>query len=226
MSQENYQFQTTLPTTRLTATSPFNSAFFAARCRRANLPDRHTQLGATAGRAVSPVEWLNALGMVRTCCGDLRGGKIILLAGPRGTGKTQIAVDVAAGIICEDMPKMEPREPYYIKAMDFFRQIRETFRDDSTLSEVQILMRFIKPCLLIIDEAHERGNTDFESRTLANIIDRRYDEIKNTILITNQSRGEFAKTIGPSVISRMHETGLVVECNWASFRAINSGGTV
>jgi DNA replication protein DnaC len=69
-----------------------------------------------------------------------------------------------------------------------------------------------------IDEAHERGSTDWENRTLTNIIDHRYDAMRCTLLLSNQSKEQFAESVGPSVTSRILETGEAIICNWPSFR--------
>ena len=38
------------------------------------------------------------------------------------------------------------------------------------------------------------------------------------IIIANLRREELVKSLGTSIISRMHEGGEVIECNWPSFR--------
>lgn len=55
--------------------------------------------------------------------------------------------------------------------------------------------------LLVIDECHQRGETAFEQNTLTNLLDRRYDARKCTILIANQSKAEFSESMGDSVVS-------------------------
>jgi len=53
---------------------------------------------------------------------------------------------------------------------------------------------------------------------LFELLNRRYNDLKDTILIANKSKAEFQDYIGPSLASRMNETGGIVECNWPSFR--------
>ncbi len=155
---------------------------------------------------------------------QIGSGFIFVLCGPRGSGKTQIATSLA----CEEMDRMTPlwktyREdhwPMYTTARNVFTEIRATYDPDSELNEVQILKRFSEPHLLILDEAQERGNTEWEDKTLTDIIDRRYGLQHDTIIISNLTRGELPKAFGPSIISRLHECGDVIECNWPSFREV------
>ena len=70
----------------------------------------------------------------------------------------------------------------------------------------------------MIDEVHERAVTQAENATLINIIDRRYDARRCTVLIANQDKSEFAAAMGPSIVSRIHETGEALECDWPNFR--------
>jgi DNA replication protein DnaC len=71
---------------------------------------------------------------------------------------------------------------------------------------------------LIIDEAQVRGETKFEDDLLTTLIDKRYDGVRATMLITNLGRKEFAATLSPSIISRIEQIGCGIECNWQSYR--------
>ena len=144
---------------------------------------------------------------------------IVALLGPRGTGKTQMAVSLAvASILADGTRRFTAR---YIRAADLFRQIRAAMRGDG---EDKLVREVSGSGLLIIDEAHERSGTEFEDRTLVNILDARYGGLRPTILISNQMRDAFSDSMGPSVCSRMCECGSVVECCWPSFRVQRTGG--
>jgi DNA replication protein DnaC len=150
-------------------------------------------------------------------------GSLFALWGPRGTGKTQLAVMAAMEFPLPILPQ-ENRLPRYVKASDIFREIRGTFKRESTATEKDVVASFITPLLLIIDEAQERGESDFENITLTHIIDKRYDAMLHTIIISNLRREELGKSLGASIVSRIHETGQDIECNWPSFREKRQGG--
>lgn len=138
-------------------------------------------------------------------------GFLSVAMGPRGTGKTQLAVC----LIRETC--MRGGVGAYTKALDVFIALREAFRKEG-VTEAAIIKRFVQPNLLVIDAMEERGETPFEDRMLNHIIDKRYDAMRDTLLITNQVAEEFKKSAGASIVSRIMETGSKIECNWGSFR--------
>lgn len=170
------------------------------------IPKRH----ADKIRVCQPQEarWGQVFSTVESRIGS---GFIVAFLGRRGTGKTQLAATLIMSA-CHRL--IECR---YVKAMDFFREFRATFREDGE-REYSVVKRYSSYGLLVIDEAHERGHTDFESRTLANIIDHRYDQLRDTILISNESLKAFQSSVGPSISSRLNEVGEVFECDWESYR--------
>lgn len=137
-------------------------------------------------------------------------GAIVVLAGNRGTGKTQIACEVIK-TVCANGKKAE-----YVKAMALFLAIRETYGGKG--SEAQAITRYVAPVLLVIDEFQERTESAFEDRVLTHIIDRRYDALKDTIIVTNLTPVDFANKAGASIMDRIRETGTIIECAWESFR--------
>ena len=144
---------------------------------------------------------------------QLGTGSINVLTGRRGTGKTQLAANAAhhaarAGAVL------------YTKAMQLFLDVRRAYQLDG-VCEADVVSKYIVPRLLIIDEAHERGDTAWEDRVLAHIVDRRYDAMCDTLLICNMKREAIIESLGPSIASRIQECGAIIECNWESFRKIN-----
>jgi DNA replication protein DnaC len=173
------------------------------RLQRAQIPERHSQQLLR----VAP-EWTAASDGIQAGLGS---GMLIALLGIRGAGKTQLAVEAIRQTVNQG------GSGRYVKAMDLLIRFREAFRKDGP-AERQVLEEFAYPDLLVIDALEERGQTEFEDRMIAHLIDLRYDACLDTILISNQTREAFAESVGKSAISRIHETGRVIECNWASFR--------
>lgn len=140
-------------------------------------------------------------------------GFLVALIGGRGSGKTQMAV----ALIRDRVHARPPVVAQYVRAMDVFLTIREAYRSDGP-SERDQINRFVRPGLLVIDEAHVRGETAWEDRMLTHLIDLRYGAGVDTLLVSNETHAEFKASIGPSIYSRLIETGGVIECNWESFR--------
>lgn len=141
----------------------------------------------------------------------------MLAVGPRGTGKTQFAVQACAVSINAQWPDKKDL-PRYTHAMDLFLRIREAFRSDSSMSEREALKMYTSPKLLVIDEIQERGQTAWEDRMLTYVVDARYAAMKDTILIGNVLGTKLAETIGDSIYSRATECGGLIEFTGPSHR--------
>jgi hypothetical protein len=166
---------------------------------------RARQAGFPVASTCEP--WNKLLHQLRKRIGS---GFLAALIGNRGTGKSQLAVE------CIRFTVGKEKTAVYTTAMDIFIDLRDTFKLQE--SERSVLLRFQRPALLVIDEAQERGETAWEDRMLTALIDYRYSQKRDTILISNLKRDEFEKSMGASVISRMVEVGGIIECSWPSFR--------
>jgi DNA replication protein DnaC len=154
-------------------------------------------------------------------------GALIVIYGGHGRGKTQLCMEVARRLPDRFFPGKregrftmppEHRPMIYRKAMEFFNDIRSTYGSKSKETERDVISRYANAALVVIDEAHQRGEKDFEDRQLTLMIDKRYDAMLPTILVTNLTREDFYATLSPAVKSRMIETAEGIEANWASFR--------
>jgi len=188
-----------------------SSAWTGSRC-----PSRHrSMLGTQTG-----VEWQAACAKVTR---GLYQGSLFVLTGPRGTGKTQMAVAAVNEIIErsvheDDAPRCPAR---YCEVRDFFLHLRETHRKSSKRSERDVMREFTVPQLVIFDEISIRGESKWEDDAFFSVINKRYAAMRDTILIGNfASTSELLANIGASIASRLQETGGVIECNWPSFRAL------
>lgn len=138
---------------------------------------------------------------------------MVALIGGRGTGKTQIAVECIRKVA-----RVLAKPCLYVRAAEIFFALRDCYRKDSTRREADVIDQYITPWLLVVDELHERSGSDSECRLLTLLLDKRYAGCKPTILIANDTPESFKANVGDSVWDRLHETGKVKVCNWASFR--------
>jgi DNA replication protein DnaC len=144
-------------------------------------------------------------------------GYLVALLGMRGTGKTEMATSIIRRC-CREMMTCR-----YVKALDLFKIFRGAYtpvaRGSAGVDEKDVIDTWTAYDLLVIDEVHQRGESDWENNTLVNLIDRRYDACGCTLLIANYAtRGEFSQAIGPSVASRINQVGEAILCEWPSFR--------
>lgn len=135
-------------------------------------------------------------------------GAIIILLGDRWTGKTVMAT-WWAGMLGTGL---------YTKAFDIFASLRRTFRDDSKVKEHEVLARYRDAAFLVIDEAQERKESDWEQTILTTLIDKRYDALKPTVIIANLKPDAIDACLGASIISRCERTGGgIIEANWPPY---------
>ena len=185
-----------------------------------DFPDRHKRDLTLYGD-----EWRAAY---KKALGIAESGGIVVAYGKRGTGKTQIAYEIARNGVFQNphLPKklwhMEHvplfRPAIYSKAMDIFIDMKNGFSRPKEPSEKDVISKLIEAIFLVIDEAHVRGETKYEDDKLTHIIDKRYDAMRPTMLITNLEKHEFAAQLSPSILSRISEIGGGIECNWQSYR--------
>ncbi len=178
-------------------------AVTAALRQARNIPQLHFDSTQTINvRDKSP--WAMTLAKVEQSVGS---GFLTALVGSRGSGKTQIA----ANLLC-----LHPG--WFCSAMDFFIEIKSSFRRDSEFSEGNVIQKYLAFPLLVIDEVQERSESAWEDRLLTHLLNKRYGAKCDTLLISNQTPSDFTASIGHSIASRMSETGGIIECNWRSYR--------
>lgn len=159
-------------------------------------PDRNNAWGETVAKLIP----------------KLGNGCLLGLIGTRGNGKTQMAVELMSAVT------QELRTAYFTSAVGFFMAVKTTYKKDAVVSEEAVLREHVKPSLLVIDEIGKRAENDWENNLLFELVNRRYNALKDTLLIDNRSKAEFIETIGPSLASRMNDGGGIIECNWETFR--------
>lgn len=167
------------------------------------------QLGT---KAQASGEWGRTLDGLR---GKLGSGMFAVLAGKHGSGKTQLGVELMRHQI--DTLR---RSAVFLSATEFFMQVKATYRPDAQMSEEDVLSRYAKPALLVVDEIEKRGASEWENNLLYHLFNRRYNAIKDTLLISNLSEAELCEHLGPALVSRLNETGGVIDCNWPSRREV------
>jgi len=150
--------------------------------------------------------------MFASVVSKLGSGFLIALTGTHGPGKTKMGVELMKAST-ENL-----RSAKYMTATEFFIAIKTTYRKDSEESEESVLEAHARPRLLVIDEIGKRSENEWEDRLLFELVDRRYRDMTDTLLISNADKAEFTKSIGASLASRMNETGGIIECKWESFR--------
>jgi DNA replication protein DnaC len=145
---------------------------------------------------------------------NAKTGAGLIFAGMPGTGKSHLAACVLKAVMADGGVAR------YVTCMDMIRAVRDTWRRDSERSERELLRVLgTEVSLLAIDEVGAQYGTDGEAQILFDVLDRRYREMRPTILLTNQDKRGFAAVVGERVMDRLRETSRWVPFDWASYRA-------
>lgn len=140
-------------------------------------------------------------------------GRWLVFSGMPGAGKSHLAIAILQAL----MPAHVGR---YMTCMELIQTIRATWRRDSEHSETKVLEYLTELPLLVIDEIGVQYGTESEQHHLFEVLDRRYREMKPTILLTNQDKEGFRAFVGDRVYDRMTECARWVPFAWPSYRPI------
>ena len=140
----------------------------------------------------------------------------VLLLGPRGVGKTQLAIELSLQAARKGLTRFPGSQMYRVLA-ELFRDEKRTF-GASEGQRVTPIDRASDVGLLVLDEIQERFESAWEDRELTMLFDRRYRDMRRTILLANLTVVDAPKRLPASMWSRIVECGVVIECNWPSFR--------
>lgn len=136
----------------------------------------------------------------------------LILIGKPGTGKSHLC----CGIILELYRSHRVRR---VDLPDLIREIRATWHKDSPHSEEQVLDFYGDLDLLIIEEVGTGAGTDDERARIFQVVNRRYEAMLPTVVVSNLDMESLKKEIGDRVIDRLREgeRSLVV-FDWQSHR--------
>ena len=138
-------------------------------------------------------------------------GKGLVLAGGPGAGKTHLTSAVQQFL-------MPAASSLYVTALGVIRAVRNTWRKDSERSETEVLAMLGSVQLLVLDEVGVQYGTDGEQTILFDVIDKRYRDMRPTIVLTNQGKRGLKEFIGERSFDRIAETATWVPLDWPSYR--------
>lgn len=147
----------------------------------------------------------------------VEGDALLVLLGPRGTGKTQAAVELSLYLDLH-LKGIDPSyitTHYYSPLGELLNKEKASWSDKGMESP----LKRAKTCgLLVLDEIQESTASDWERQTLTLLVDDRYRNMKRTMLIGNLSQKGLSDFLSDSVRSRIKETGSIVEMAGKRYR--------
>lgn len=143
-----------------------------------------------------------------------KDGAGLFLIGPPGTGKDHLMIAVLKAASVADLKVL------WTDGMELFAGARDNI--DANRTEAAWLSRYTAPDVLAIsDPVPPLGEVKegFQLATLFSIIDRRYRDMRPTLMTLNvASREEAEKRMSVNIVDRLAHGALVLRCNWPSFR--------
>jgi len=143
---------------------------------------------------------------------NIRDGQNLLFIGTVGTGKTHLACGIAREALDAGHSAL------YVRVADLVSMVRETWRPDSKRSERKVYREICDVDLLIIDEVGVQAGSENEQQILFNVINKRNEEMRPLILISNLDAAGVKKMLGERSYDRVAENGRAVTFKWESYR--------
>jgi DNA replication protein DnaC len=155
-------------------------------------------------------------------------GKSVVLSGPSGTGKTHLAVGLARLWYEHNIPidtrfpwaptlsDCELDYPQFAAITELLDRLKRDFGDDTARSNV--LDRFSRRKLLIIDDIGSEKSSDWARCVIYIMLDRRYRDVRQTIVTTNLSMNELSAQLDDRIASRLAEMGLIIRLKGEDYR--------
>ena len=139
---------------------------------------------------------------VSAYCRDIveiaESGKCLVLLGGVGTGKTHLAICMLKAMISEGGTGV------FLSVSDLILSIRSTWNTGGTAEKMNL---YCDAHLLVLDEVGVQAGTENERQILFSIINRRYNEMKPTVLISNLDMAAFKSFVGLRIFDRLKEGG-------------------
>ncbi|MDQ3803553.1 MAG: ATP-binding protein [Acidobacteriota bacterium] len=143
----------------------------------------------------------------------------LLLTGPVGVGKTHLAVAILRGLIEKGVPCL------FYEFGALLKEIQDSYSPAQQTSELKVLAPVYETEVLVLDELGAVKPTDWVRDTMGQIIGRRYNDRRLTVLTTNypdERRAPSEETledrVGARLRSRLYEMCRTVTVEGEDYR--------
>ena len=159
-------------------------------------------------------------------------GNSLLITGSCGTGKTHLAIGLMFFKFIDSMKIVPFRGQEKLKiagtdlafcfmpSVELFLELKNSFGTET--SELDILTWYSSYDFLVIDDLGSEKVSDWSKQIFYTLIDRRYRDMKQTIITSNLSLSQISEIIDDRISSRITEMGGVMTLSGTDWRLKNA----
>ncbi|WP_129932391.1 MULTISPECIES: ATP-binding protein [unclassified Pseudomonas] len=146
---------------------------------------------------------------------NFRAGRSLLLTGNVGCGKTHLASAIVRTVVADHGRAL------IIPAGDIVSIARASMVPGSGYTDRDAVVHLGGLDLLVIDEVGAQKGSEYELGLLHSIIDRRYQAVLPTVVVSNLNAEGLKSYIGDRALDRLRQNGgQQVGFTWSSMRAV------
>ncbi len=147
----------------------------------------------------------------------VRKGESLFLTGKQGSGKTHLAIALMGCWYSETLAlhenKIYPMKgaPVFLPVVELLLEIKNSWReqeDKRTESEMEVLNKYSRCPFLVLDDLGAEKMSEWSRTVFYLLLDRRYRDMKQTIITSNLTQGQIATEFDARVASRISEMGV------------------
>jgi DNA replication protein DnaC len=146
---------------------------------------------------------------------NYRAGRSLILSGNVGTGKTHLATGMVQHVI-----RKLGAVAVIVSTAEIIRIAKGAMMRGADYTERDVITELAGVDLLVIDEVGAQKGSDYELGLLHEIIDRRYQLVRPTVVVSNLPANTLGQFIGDRALDRLRQNGgHAVGFSWSSMRA-------
>ena len=187
----------------------------------ARIPRRYSDCSFESFKCAPGTSQDNALLAAQRLVAEFPVDRGLLFMGPTGVGKTHLAVSIVRRLIEKGVPGI------FSEFGSLLKQIQDSYNPISKSSELKVLAPIYETDILVLDELGATIPTDWVRDTMYQIINKRYNDRKLTILTTNYSdiresdkEQTLEDRIGTRLRSRLYEMCTKVVMDGGDYRRV------
>ncbi len=146
---------------------------------------------------------------------NYRLGRSLILAGKVGCGKTHLASSIVQGVI-----RSHGAQALIVSVAEIIRVSKGVMVKGATYTDIDVIRELAEVDLLVIDELGAQKGSDYELGVLHEVLDKRYQLVRPTVVISNLLIADLPTFLGHRALDRLRQNGgLIAGFTWESARA-------